>query len=195
MSTNIFESLGNAVKHWYVPLIVGLLMIGVGVWTFTSPMESYLALAIIFSVSFLVSGLMETYFSFANRKTLKNWGWSFALGFITLLVGFLLVRDPAITMVTLPFYVGFMLLFRSISSIGYAYDLKEMGVMDWGNLLVIGILGLLFSFFLLWNPAFAGMTIVIWTGLAFLFSGIYSVYLAIRLRKVHHKIQDIKDKI
>lgn len=195
MNSNFFENVASAVKYWYIPLITGLILVGVGLWTFTSPMESYVALSIIFSVSFLVSGLMESFFAISNRKTMKNWGWSLALGILTLIVGFLLIRDPEMSMATLPFYVGFMLMFRSAGAIGYAFDLKDSKVLDWGNLLAVGILGLLFSFILIWNPAFAGLNLVVWTGLAFIFSGFFSIYLSIRLGKLHKKGKKIKEKL
>lgn len=194
MSTTLLDTVGKTVKHWYIPFIVGLLMVGVSVWTFMSPMESYMALSIVFSVSFLISGLLQIYFAIENRE-MKNWGWVLAVGILSFAVGVLLVRDPQVSMATLPFYVGFALMFQSISSIGYAYDLKDSGVMDWGNLLAMGILGLLFSFLLIWNPMFSGMTIVIWTGLAFLFSGIYVIYLSLKLKKIRHKAHEIKKRV
>lgn len=195
MSTNIFTAVGSAIKHWYIPLLIGLLMVGVGIWTFANPLESYLGLSFLFGLSFLISGLMDVVFSISNREEIRNWGWNFALGLITTIVGFQLVRDPVLSMTTLPFYVGFVFLFRSISTIGFAYDLKDSGVGDWGNLLAVGVLGLLFSFMLLWFPGFAGMTIVTWTGLVFLFSGIFSIYLALKLNKIRRKGNEIREKL
>ncbi len=51
MSTQIFKMVRNSIKYWYIPLIVGIILIGLGIYTFTSPQESYLALALLFSLS------------------------------------------------------------------------------------------------------------------------------------------------
>ena len=65
---------------------------------------------------------------------------------------------------------------------GFSIDLKSFGVNEWGWLLALGILGMLFSFILLWNPAFAGMTIVIWTSFAFIAIGIFRIFLSFKLK-------------
>ena len=74
-------------------------------------------------------------------------------------------------------------------------ELKKYGVLDWGNLLAIGILGLIFSFILLWNPLFAGFTIVFWTGLALITIGGYGIYFSLTLKKLHKLGKGIKEEI
>jgi len=136
------------------------------------------------SIFLLITGILEIAFAIANRKGLNNWGWSLASGIIDFLIGILLVSQPAISILILPFYVGFAILFRSVMAMGWAFELKKRAVSDWGYLLAVGILGLLFSFILLWNPLFAGMTIVIYTGWAFIIIGSFQIYLSFRLKKL-----------
>ncbi len=196
--SNFLKTVTNTVKHWYIPLIVGLAFIGIGIYTLFSPLESYLTLSIIFSLSFLFSGLSEIIFSISNRKEIDNWGWTLTFGILTFLLGLLLIMNPLISITTLPIYIGFVVLFRSIMGISYALELKNYGVLDWGNLMVVAILGLVFSFILIWNPLFAGFTIVYWTGLAIILGGVFSVYLSFKLKKIKsmpNKIsQDLKEK-
>jgi len=193
--SNFLKTVTNTVKYWYIPLIVGLIFIGIGVYTIISPLESYLALSILFSLSFLFSGISEIIFSISNRKEIDNWGWTLTFGILTFLLGVLLVMNPVISITTLPIYVGFVMLFRSIMGISYALELKNYGVLDWGNLMVLGILGLLFSFVLIWNPLFAGMTIVFWTGLALISGGAFSVYLSFKLKKIKSLPNKISDDL
>ncbi|WP_201584435.1 HdeD family acid-resistance protein [Psychrobacter jeotgali] len=195
MSTQIFKVVRNSVKYWYIPLIVGVILIGLGIYTFVSPEASYLALALLFSLSFLISGLFEIAFSIANKDVLDNWGWTLAFGVLTLAVGVLLLINPAISMITLAFYVGFLILFRSISAIGYAIDFKRYGISDWGVLMLIGVLGLIFAFLLIWNPILSGMTILIWTGLALITSGIFSVYFSLKLKKLNTLPDKLSDRL
>lgn len=190
-----FKFIRNTVKNWYIPLIVGIIFVLTALYTFFQPMESYLALSIIFAFSFLISGSFETIFAISNSKELENWGWTLLFGLVNLTIGFILLSNPAISMVTLPLYVGFVILFRSISAISYSLDLKNYGVADWGTLLLIGIFGILFSLLMIFNPVFGGMNIVIWTGMAFLFSGIYSIYLSLKLRKLKNAPKKISQEL
>ena len=179
------KTVRNSVKNWYILLIVGLIFLAGGIYSFVSPEGSFLALALFFGYSFLISGIIEIVFSITNRKELENWGWTLIFGFITFLVGLLLLARPEITMLTLSLSLGFLVLFRSIGAISFALDLKDYDDNSgWGTLLGLGILGVLFSFLLLWNPSFAGLTIAIWIGLTLTAAGLFSIYLSLKLRKL-----------
>lgn len=195
METIILKSIRNAIKHWYIPLLVGLFFVIVSIVTFTSPASSLLALGVLFSLSFLFGGIAEIVFSVSNKDQLENWGWSLAFGIITFIVGILLLINPALSMTTLAFYIGFVVLFRSIAAISFALDLKRYGSKEWGGMLAFGILGALFSFILIWNPAFAGMSIVILVALSFLFTGLFSIYFAFQLRKLHKHSKELSVKL
>lgn len=188
MQNQFIKQIRQRIKHWYVPLIVGLILIATAIWTFISPVESFVALSILFSISFLSSGLLEIYFALVNREEIENWGWSLAFGVLSAVIGVLLLINPEISLVTLPFYVGFTVLFRSISAIAWSVDMKRYGILDWANLMVIGVLGLIFSFILLWNPIFAGFTIVFWAGLTLFLSGLFSVFFSVKLRKLNQRL-------
>lgn len=191
MGVHFFKSVKKTTKHWYLPLISGIVLIAAGIWTFTEPGDSYVALAFLFSLSFFVSGLFDSIFSIVNRDIIDNWGWSLVMGLITLAVGVLMLMNPAISMITLPFYMGFVILFRSMSAIGTSLDLKNYGIMDWGNLMALGIVGVLIGFILLWNPILAGFSAVIWTGIGLIVIGIYSIMASMKLKKIH----DVPKKI
>lgn len=183
MENKIYKTIENAIKHWYLPLIVGVLLIVLGIWTLTTPLESYIMLSIVFAVGFFLSGIFEMFFALSNKH--KSWGWSLALGILSIVIGLLMILNPAISMVTLPFYVGFMLLFYSILGISSAYEMRQYGIMDWGWLMLVAVLALIFSFMMLWNPLFAGVSIVVWTGIAFIMTGLYMIYFSTRLNKLN----------
>lgn len=195
----LLKSFTKTVKHWYFPLILGVLFIICGLYVFVSPAETYLTLALLFALSFLVWGLSDVFFSIDNRKSLRSWGWYFVGGFISLLMGFYLLIHPVVSMEVLPFVVGFMLLFRSFELLGFAFEVKEAGVLNWGNLAIASILGIIVSFVLLAWPVFTGVWLVVLTGLAFIFTGIASIVLSFNLKKLKtwgDKLSgDLKDRI
>ena len=195
METLILKSIKDAIKHWYIPLLVGLFFVIVAIVAFTSPASSLLTLSILFSLSFLFGGLSEIIFSAANRHHMENWGWSLAFGIITFIVGILLLINPALSISVLAFYIGFVVLFRSVASISFALDIKKYGSKNWGGLLAFGILGAIFSFILIWNPVFAGMSVVILIALSFLSAGLFSIYLSLQLRKLHKSGKKLSAKL
>ncbi|WP_103070155.1 HdeD family acid-resistance protein [Aquimarina sediminis] len=194
-----FKTVNDSVKYWYLPLIIGLIFIALGIYVLISPLESYVTLSYLFSISFVISGIVEIYFSVSNRNEIDNWGWNLVFGISTLIIGILLFMHPEISITILPFYVGFLLMFRSAMAMGYALDLKHYGVLDWGNLMILGILGFIFSFILIWNPLFAGITILVWTALALIAVGVFNIYVSIKLKKLKNipsKIsKELKDKL
>ncbi len=185
------KSLTDTIKNWYIPLIVGVIFIGAGIFAFAFPESTYRTLSLLFSVSFLIAGFFEVVFSIANRKEMENWGWTLLFGMVTFFFGFVMTLQPEFSMLTLAIFVGFTLMFRSIAAISFAIDIKNYGVSQWGYLLALGIIGMILSFILLVNPAFAGATIVTWTGLTFIAVGVFNIALSLRLRKVKHVTKKI----
>lgn len=118
------KTIRKTVKHWYVPAIIGVLFVLFGIYIFATPLATYATLAILFSISFLVSGIMEIFFSVQNKDEIEGWGWYLAGGIFSTLVGLMLVANPGISAVTLPLVVAFTLLFRSIQGLGFAFELK-----------------------------------------------------------------------
>jgi len=76
-----------------------------------------------------------------------------------------------------------LILFRSLSAIIIALDLKRYRILQWGNLLGLGIIGFVLALLLLFNPHLAVMTIIVCISLSLIVSGIVSIYLSLKIRK------------
>lgn len=138
--------LGYAVKNWWMSLLLGLLYIAVALCLLFAPVSSYVALSVIFSISILVSGILEVFFAAGNKKTISSWGWYLAGGIIDLLIGIYLVFYPLVSMELIPFIVAFWLMFRGFTLCGYSTDLKRYGTKDWGGIWCLAF----WLFFALW---------------------------------------------
>ena len=112
--------LGYAVKNWWMSLLLGLLYIAVALCLLFAPVSSYVALSVIFSISILVSGILEIFFAAGNKRTISSWGWYLAGGIIDLLIGIYLVFYPLVSMELIPFIVAFWLMFRGFTLCGYS---------------------------------------------------------------------------
>jgi len=189
MFNETVKSIKDTIKHWYLLLILGIIFIAVGIWAIVTPAATYLSLAILFSLAFFVAGLLEIIFSISYRKELDGWGWSLASGILSFLIGLILILNPQISIITLPLFVGFVVLYRSIMAIAWSIELKKYRVTNWGWLLFTGIVGVIFSFILLWNPFFAGLTAAVFTGIALITIGIFHIHFSIELKKLKNTIK------
>ena len=129
-----------------------------------------------------------------------------AFSLLSLAGGIMLSIYPAISIVILPFVVGFTLLFFSLLLLGFSLEMKNLGIICWGNAAILSVLGVIISFMLIVNPLTSGISLVIIIGVAFILSGVSSIVLAFDLRKVKripeklsselkHKIAAIKKEI
>lgn len=193
MDNQPLKSVRNALKHWYLVTIIGIIFILLGIWVFRTPLASYLVLATLFSISFLVSGLAEISFALGNKKELDNWGWFLASGIFSALIGVLLLSNPALSMATLPLYVGFGVMFRSVAGVSFALSLKDHGD-EYQSLLWMSIGGVVLAFLLIWNPAVIGMTLVSLTALTFILIGAGVIWLSLKLKKLHEIPGKLKDR-
>lgn len=193
------KTVRNTVKYWYIPALIGVLFIILGGYLFSIPEATYFSLVVLFSLSFLFSGILEIVFSIQNKDELEGWGWYLTSGIFSLLIGVALVAKPEVAATTLPFFIGFSLLFRSFQGLGFAFELKNYGIIKWGNLAILSILGIVFSFLLIANPIFTGISLVVMTALSFIFVGISAIVLAFQLKKLKTlpgKLRkELKDKI
>lgn len=182
--TTFLQTITRSVKHWYIPLIIGIILIAVGIYVFTVPLETYLTLSVLFSISFIVVGLLDIFFSIRNRKILQGWGWYLVGGLLSLAAGIILSIYPGISIVILPFVVGFTLLFLSFHLMGFSFEMKSMGILNWGYAAILSLFGVIFSFMLIVSPLVSGISLVTITGISLIFIGVSSITLSFDLRKI-----------
>jgi len=195
MARTFYKSIKNTIKYWWILLIIGLLFIGLGIYCFVNPLASFTVLSVVFAVSFLFSGISEIAFSIANKDEIDSWGWTLAYGIVTTIVGFMLVTNPLLSLEVFAFYVGFLVLFRAIAGISYAFELKNYGVKDWSLSLIIAIMGLVLGVILISSPQLAGLTAVVWLGLAIITSGLFAVYISFQLKKIKDIPRNISEEL
>ncbi len=193
MKNEIVVTVQRAARNWWVSVLIGVLALALGIWCLFAPGATLAALSLVFVVGFIISGILEIVFAVTNRG-LDGWGWSLAGGIVDLLIGIALAVLPlAVITVVLIWFVGFWLLIRSILGIGMAADLHRWGVRGW--LLAVAILGVVAAFLFFLSPAFGGGTIVWLAACAFVFYGIFRIWLGVRLYSLHRNVEVITERI
>jgi len=183
---NAISTINKSIRHWWIFLISGILFIAIAVLILANPQVSYLSLTIYFAIIFLLHGIFEIFFSISNRSTLHSWGWYFAIGILDLAIGFILIWNPLFAASIVSIFIGFWLMFKSISIIARSLDLQSHGAKGWGYLLGAGALGIIFSFFILFNPEIGAGTLVLLTSFAFAVIGIFYIMMGLKLKGAHN---------
>ena len=183
------------VKNWWTLLIIGIVSLIVGMWCLFTPVSTFLALTMVFVVSFFFFGILEVIFAISNKNGMRNWGWRLAMGIIDILFGILLLSNLATTAEVLCFFVAFWLMFKSIGGIASSIELQKVPNSDWGWMLALSILLLFGSFFLLSNPVVAAAFVVYIVSFSFVVYGIFAIYLSIKLKNIKNDYIDIKNKL
>lgn len=184
--SSLIEQSKQAVRHWWLLLVVGIALLAVGILVFIYPARSYLDLSVLFGWLILFSGVMEVVLAARSRHFVTGRGWMLAGGIIEIILGAILAFNVALSAVTLPIFLGFWLLMRSFSTIGLASDMHVLGIRGSGWTVLTGVLLLICSLWMLLQPlAFGTTAVVVWVGLSLLFAGISTVSLSLQLRSAH----------
>lgn len=185
MNNSLLNEVKERVKFWWVSLLVGILTLLVGVWSAAAPLSTLGVLTIIFIASLIANGAFDIIFSIINRKNLNGWGWTLALGILSFIFGFILITKPIESILVLAYLAGFWMMFVSITSISGSIEMQRVGIKGWGWMLAFGIVGVIFSFLLIANPAFAAAYIAILFSISLILYGAIRRFFAFKLRKIN----------
>lgn len=179
------DKINYAVKNWWISLLLGIMYILIAICLMFTPIASYIALSILFSISMFVGGLLEIAFAISNKKNISSWGWYLVGGIIDIIFGIFLMANPGLSMGVLPFIIAFWLMFRGFSSTGYAMDLRRYGTRNWGWYIILGILAILCSIGIIWHPELGALTIVYMIAYTLLIVGVFRIMVSFELKSLH----------
>lgn len=173
-------------RLWWVPLVTGLIALGLGIWTLCSPLISLEVMAYAFAACMIAAGVLNLVYAIFTSGVASNWGWAMAMGILELIAGVWLFSIPApLLTMAFVFVVGIWILAVIINSI------CEMCMMsgysrDWiawllGILLITLVLALVFMS----GPFMGGVAVWLYLGLTLILFGIYRIILAFKIRRVN----------
>jgi uncharacterized membrane protein HdeD (DUF308 family) len=170
------------VRHWQRLIIIGLFFIIAGIAIFLRPTESYLTLNSLFSVVLIFSGVSNIITRPAgNKKGTVNW--TLTAGIFEILIGIWLLFLSSSSEITLPFVLGFWVMFK-----GAALDLKNINVPGWGWIMAGGITDLILVFLVFYSPAREFISLRVIAGLIFIIGGIFNFILALKYKNLKTRI-------
>lgn len=184
---NPIEKIKNGMhKIWWVPLITGLLSIGLGVWCFCSPETSLSAFAYFFIGCLLGAGCLNITYAISNRRMQTNWGWSLVLGLLEIICGFWLFTMPESTLaIAFAYTAGIWMLVVAINSIGEAAHFSRDNA-AWSICMIILLaIAIGFVVYFLVNPLYGMAVGWIWIGISLLLFGVWRIALAFKIRTLN----------
>lgn len=185
--SELIENSKQTIRYWWLLLAAGIVLLAMGVITFVYPQQSYMGMAILFGWLMLLTGMLQVAVASTSSHFVTGRGWMLAGGIIEIALGIILVFNIALSAASLPIFLGFWLMFRGFSAIGLGGDLSAMGVRGSGWTTASGILLLLCSLWILFQPLVFGTTaVIVWVGISLLLAGVAACSLSLQLRQAHH---------
>lgn len=166
----------RSLRHWWVFVIRGIMFMALGVYMFASPASAYLALSFMLGLVILLAGIGELVHAYEDKGS-ANRGWHLFVGLVDLIIGLILMSHLAASMTVLRVIIGVYFLFRGLSILNFRRFARRPVWVLAGAVIV-----LLFGILVISNPVFGAATVIIWTGAAFIVTGILNVLLGIRMK-------------
>lgn len=173
-------------RLWWLPLISGLIFIGLGVWCLCDPGPFYSILAYIFAGCIGAIGIFSLFYGIANYNTYSNWGWAVASGIVEILFSIFLFFIPdAILAYVFVYGVGIYIIFMAIYSFFECFiAARQSGFwMFW--IILFGVTAIAFALIFILGPGAPALLGWIWMGISFLCYGAYRIVLACRVKALN----------
>ena len=159
-------------------IIAGVLLMALGVYCLCNQDIAAMTAGLMIGVLMLLSGVMEIVVFATTSGFMLGSGWLLLDGMLTVILSLFLLFNQWFTMLSLPFLFTLWLLFSGVSRFVSAFDLRALGVHEWGWILAVGIILILAGLICMMDPWVSVAAIGVTVGLVFLLEGISSVIYA-----------------
>ena len=170
-------------RHWWVPVLRGILAILFGIIAFAYPGLTAATLVIFFGAWVLVDGVFRIIAAIGHRASDPEWGFHLIIGILGIIVGLLAFHAPVVTALALVIYIAVWVLMIGATEIAFAIKVRREVKGEW-LLILLGLLSIAFAVLLLWNPLLGAATLIwliAWYAIVF---GILGIILGFRLRSL-----------
>ncbi len=180
--------LSGITRYWWLPLLTGLVCIGLGIWTILSPAQALPVIAATFAYCLLAIGIFDAIWGFSTTKYNPGWGWDLCLAAIDIIAGvWMLSLSPAQMTMAFLYIVVIWMIFAAFNGVGhmFAVSMSNPWTTFFGIILLIATL--FFSFWLLISPIGLGVTAWIWLGIALICYGVFKVAVGCKIKTLNSR--------
>ena len=159
-------------------IVSGVLLILIGIYCLCNQDIAVATAGLMVGIFMLASGIIEIVVFTSTSRLLIGSGWLLLDGVLTVILSLFLLFNAWFTMLSLPFLFTLWLLFSGISRFVSAFDLKALGVRNWGWVLAVGIILMIAGFICMMDPWVSITAVGMTVGLVFLLEGVSSIIYA-----------------
>ena len=189
---NLAERAARAVKHWWLMMVAGVLCIIAGICVFVFPLESYVALSVLFGVIMLLTGAAQLIIASSSGNYLTMKGYFIVGGVLDVILGIFLCVYPGVSLVALPIMMGLWLMYNSFVIIAFGGDMDTFKLSGGGMMIILGILLLVLSLFVLLNPLSVGITtVLIVAGVGLILFGLILFAMSLKIRDLDKLVKTV----
>jgi uncharacterized membrane protein HdeD (DUF308 family) len=169
-------------ENWHLLLIEGIILAVLGIAAIVLPQIATLAVTIIISWLFFISGVVGLITTFMMRQAPGFW-WSLFSAILAIAAGILLIGWPASGALSLTYLLIFFFVLEGVATIMYALEHKRELSGRWGLLLMSGIVDLILAGILVAGlPGTAAWALGLLVGINMLFGGAALIGLALHAK-------------
>lgn len=169
-------------SYWWLPLILGIIIMALGIAIMLFPGASYVTLSLLFGVIIILSGIFNIVM--ASSKTAIGRGWMIAMGVVEILLGLFLTLFPALSAVTIPFFFGFWLLLKGFMLIGVGFDLSKIKGSGWFWSIITAVMVIICAIIVLAQPLVFGVeAVLLWIEISLIICGLTLMSFAFQLKQ------------
>jgi uncharacterized membrane protein HdeD (DUF308 family) len=185
---DLLQSIQQGMKNWWLLLIAGLIFILAGIIILVHPLSTFLTVAVFFGIAILMGGIVKIIFAISNRNHHQSWGWTLISGIISVVIGLVLANNPAISLVILPFILGFYVLYAGGMLISMGIHGQHMHLTGSGWIIFGGVITLLLGLGILFNPVTGVVVLTTIAGFSFIAEGITYSIIAFKINKARQRL-------
>ncbi len=171
-------------KFWWLALLRGIVLIILAFYIFQNPVSALMGVAIYISITLLFTGITQIIVSLAAKNAVEHWGWGLAGGIVDFIFAVVLLSNPSLSAASLPFAVGFWMIFSGAMTFVNAFRSKKEGSSSWGMEMFSGVLTVLVGYMISSDLFVGTFAITSWLGIGFLLGGIVNIVLAFKMKKI-----------
>ena len=164
--------------------IVGIILIALGVYCFTSPSLTLLTTAKILGIALLVEGIMKVAFTLRTQAFLPFSGTRMLSALLDILFGLFILFHLYGTAVSLPMLFAIWVIIEGISVAVQSFDYKKFGFSQWWLILLLGICATLLGIFGMQNLHVTAATLSALIGVALILAGLANFFAVIGVSRV-----------
>jgi len=172
-------------------VLAGIVLMGTGIWCFTHRGVGFSSIAFVLGCVMVSIGVLSILIYFFAPGKQDGFGWFFAEGLITAILGGLVLANQLITDSMVPIFFGMWLLFCGVMRVVASLHLILSKNNSWLFTLGVGFISASFGVYAFFNQTVANtIPLILLTGIIFLIQGVnvlvYGVFIPGKKKAKEH---------